>query len=342
MKPLCPYFGKCGGCELQHIEYPIQLENKKKTLQRAINFENIEVFSGYDYFYRNRLDVLFHKKGIGLRRKDRPGEIINIERCVICTEKVNSIITDMQKFFTENDTRTFRSAIIRASDFDNAVFFNLDHLRLKGAINKIGEFNAKNIVVNTGNSVFPLKGNIFVREKLNKKSFYYYSGGFFQNNTKMAEKMIQYSRKILEKYDTKDAQLIDLYGGVGTFGISNADLFKKITVVENSRESVACAKMNNRKIEAIALDASKIKRLKLLPKLFMITDPPRSGMDQKTINTIKELKPEVIIYISCNPRQLEKDIKKFSKYKIESAALFDLFPQTNHIEAVVELKINCA
>lgn len=337
MEPLCPYFGKCGGCDTQHIDYAIQLKNKKNALAKAIGFETIEVFSGNEYFYRNRLDVLFHKKGIGLRKKDKPSEIINIDRCAICTEKVNKIIAEMQKYFTDND-KTFKSAIIRTSEYDEAVFFMLKEEITGDAIEKIKGFNEKNLVISTGNDVFAVKGSLLMSEKLNGMKFFYYSGGFFQNNTKIAEKMIQHSRKILEKYETKDAHLLDLYGGVGTFGISNSDLFKKTTIVENAKESIDCAKMNKDGIDAYALDASKIKRLRLLSNLFIITDPPRSGMDQKTINAIKELKPKLIIYISCNLKQLEKDIKKFSRYKIESAALFDMFPQTNHIESMVELK----
>ena len=85
------------------------------------------------------------------------------------------------------------------------------------------------------------------------------------------------------------------------------------------------------------LDAKQIKKIQFKNDLFVITDPPRSGMDMKTIEALKRLKPGLILYISCNPFQLKKDILKFKDYQIKSAAMFDMFPQTNHIETVIEL-----
>ncbi|MBS3161724.1 23S rRNA (uracil-5-)-methyltransferase RumA, partial [Candidatus Woesearchaeota archaeon] len=78
-------------------------------------------------------------------------------------------------------------------------------------------------------------------------------------------------------------------------------------------------------------------KIKTTGKTYVITDPPRSGMHPKTIQQLNVIKPEVIIYISCNIEQLGKDLEKFPGYKIKNAAMFDMFPQTNHIEAIVEM-----
>ena len=87
----------------------------------------------------------------------------------------------------------------------------------------------------------------------------------------------------------------------------------------------------------MVLSGGQIGRLKFTSPLYVITDPPRVGMEQKAIAELHKLKPEVIIYISCSVEQLQKDLAKFKGYVLKSAALFDLFPQTNHMEAVVEL-----
>ena len=136
--------------------------------------------------------------------------------------------------------------------------------------------------------------------------------------------------------------MLDLYAGVGTFGIINSGLFKEVYIVESDKNCIDAAKINikNNSIKnakEILLDAMKLKQLTLPKDLFVITDPPRSGMHPKTIEQLKNLKPKIIIYVSCNIEQLSKDLNKFSDYSIKSAALFDLFPQTPHIEAVVEL-----
>ncbi len=132
----------------------------------------------------------------------------------------------------------------------------------------------------------------------------------------------------------------------------NAEKFKEVVILENDREAVGCAELNiNENItenknenkakntKAIALDARQIKKINLSQPLFIITDPPRSGMNPETIKEILALQPELIIYVSCNLQQLAKEIIAFTrkKYEIKSTAIFDLFPQTNHCEIIVEL-----
>ena len=89
---------------------------------------------------------------------------------------------------------------------------------------------------------------------------------------------------------------------------------------------------------AVVMDAKNLNKIRLSRPLYVVIDPPRSGMHPKAIQSLNALQPEVIVYISCNVKQLSKDLPKFENYEIKSAALFDLFPQTPHSEAVVELK----
>jgi 23S rRNA (uracil1939-C5)-methyltransferase len=158
----------------------------------------------------------------------------------------------------------------------------------------------------------------------------------------MTEKMQEYCRALLQKYETGKAQLLDLYGGVGTFGIINAEVFQRVTIVESVPSSIQAAKQNIHannvsNATAVLLDAKQLKKVQLAAPLFVITDPPRTGMDRKTIEQLNFLKPKVIVYISCNIQQTEKEIKQFKEYEIKSVALFDFFPQTPHSETVIEL-----
>lgn len=363
-EPLCPYFGECGGCSSQNIDYPKQLEDKKKTLSTNIGFDEIQVFHGKEYHYRNRMDMIFHPKGLGFREKRKWYSIINIDQCIISNEKLNLLINEVRDFFKSVDSfdvrkhsGTFRYAVIRTPSKDSSISFvlNSDSSRLDEAIEKIKEFSKKtaanNVIVtyvppktdvSISDDYFVVKGDDFLKEKYLDKEFVYSVQGFFQNNHEMAEKMQEYCNSLLKEYKTKDSYLLDLYGGVGTFGIINSELFKDVTIVENSKQCIDSALINikNNKIKnakAIILDAKSLKKIELKAPLFVINDPPRSGMHPKTIEHLNNIKPEVIIYISCNVTQLGKDIPKFKDYKINSAALFDLFPQTNHSEAIVEL-----
>ena len=164
----------------------------------------------------------------------------------------------------------------------------------------------------------------------------------------MAEVMHAYCRNLLKGYapneDLKEMHLLDLYGGVGTFAIINADLFKTSITVESVKQCTDSAEKNIKEnsianCKAMTLDARYIKKLTLPQPLVVITDPPRSGMHPDTILHLNKIKPKLIIYVSCNLEQLEKDIPKFKDYEIKSAALFDLFPQTPHSETIVELQL---
>ena len=158
----------------------------------------------------------------------------------------------------------------------------------------------------------------------------------------MAEKMQEYCRGLLQKYEPLKAHLLDLYGGVGTFGIINADLFKRVTIVENVPPAIECAQKNAedngmKNVTSVCLDAMQLQKLSVIKPVYVIADPPRTGMHLKAIQRLVELQPEVILYISCNPEQLAKELLKFKGYVVRSAALFDLFPQTTHSELIVEL-----
>ena len=137
----------------------------------------------------------------------------------------------------------------------------------------------------------------------------------------MAEKMHEYVNSLLKSYDTKNAYLLDLYGGVGTFGINNSELFKGTDIVESFAGCKDVAELNiknnnSKNTKWFGIDAMQLKKLSFDTPLFVINDPPRSGMHQKTIDELNKIAPEVIVYISCNVEQLAKELPKFRNYEI--------------------------
>lgn len=345
----------------------MQLENKKNALKHAIRYNQIDVVADKKYFYRNRMDFLFFENGIGFRQKE-PAKRVDVEQCVLANEAVNILLKELRGFFkapidafdSKKKTGTLRYAVIRAPQNtreESSISFvlNSESARIKESIEEIKEFarqtTAKNILItyvvpeeeeSISSDYIIIKGKDMLKQKIASKMFNYSIQGFFQNNTAMTEKMHEHVTKLLKKHNTKDAYLLDLYAGVGTFGIINAEFFKYVTIIEGFLGCVDAAKINItenniKNTAALCLNAMHLRRLKFHKPLWVITDPPRSGMNMKTIQQLIELAPEAIIYVSCNIQQLGKDVKKFKKYDIKSAALFDLFPQTNHSEAVVEL-----
>lgn len=329
-----------------------------------LHTDAITVFSGEEYSYRNRLELLFSPQGPGLRMKD-PQQIVRIDHCVICTQELNTLITEIVKYFRGVDaydqrrkTGTFCSAILRSSVSGTAITFVLNPAssRLSQAIATIEAFapQSRSSAILVGylseeqngfiEDVFAVKGSLLLEEQYLGKSFSFPPYGFFQNNTKLAEELHRYCQSILTSYDTSNATLLDLYAGAGTFGILNAPLFKAVTLVEEAPAAVEAAKLNAQRhgltnIRLFCRDARQLKNIKLEKPLFVVTDPPRSGMDPQTLTALMQLEPNVLLYVSCNPEQLGKDLLKFKakSYNLKSVALFDFFPQTPHIETVVEL-----
>jgi len=374
-QPPCPYFRECAGCELQEWEHNKQLEQKQRQLSRhltgLISPEAITIHHGSEFGYRNRMEFLFYKDGIGLRSRESPNKIARIESCMVCSERINQLLATLNTFFKDNDVfqpgkqdGAFRYAVIRATSLSDSVSFVLNERSpgLPSAIEKIKSYAqtspANNILITytnpdddeqTSGEFFAVKGEPILEENLLGKEFTFSAQGFFQNNTSVAEKLHEHVHSLLQKYGpqpgTKTATLLDLYAGVGTFGIINSPLFSQVFIVESFPGCTASAEENLRlnavkNAKIFTLDAHSIGRLKIPGDCYVITDPPRSGMAEKAIEQIKRLKPKAVIYISCNPYQLAKDIPKFKSYSLESVALFDMFPQTRHIEAVAELVRN--
>lgn len=362
--PKCPYFTECGGCQTQHIPYEVQLKNKQQRLAQLfqVPIEQIKVFSANPYNYRNRMDFIFHNDGLGFREKGNWRKILDIEQCPISDQTINTLLTEIREQFSDIDAfklrshkGMFRFAVIRSPKGGSAITFILNEdatgrFQVMEQLEKYAKNStAQNILVgfvpaetesSTAFEVVELKGSQWLTEEIDGRKFRFHSQGFFQNNTQMAQKMVTHVQELL-----KDAsgELLDLYGGVGLFGISCAKPFEKVHIVESVDPAIEAAlynlKQNSVKGDAHVLDAKKINKLKIRPK-HVITDPPRSGMDRLAIKHLIAMNPKTITYISCNPEQLSKELFSFKQagYNIESAAMFDLFPQTNHMEAIVHLK----
>ncbi len=384
-EPKCPYFAdpqkkepeeklppgvgrSCGGCATQHLTYQTQLENKKKRLiQELGGYDDVQVYSDEEWFYRNRMDMVFTSGGLGFKEKGKWWRTLPVKQCVISNQRLNELITEINEFFgpdfdafnVKTHEGTYKYATIRTPQSDSSVsiVLNKQSERYSQAAEKVREYAkvsmANNVLITNmkakssqsfGTDFEVVKGTDMLHETIMGKTLHYSAQGFFQNNSIMAEKMHEYVHGLLKAYDRGEyAHLLDIYGGVGAFGIVNADLFHKVTTLEDFEACTVAAKANAEEnglenVEAICMDAKRLKQVKLPEKdLYVVTDPPRAGMHNETIIQMRKLRPERIIYISCNVDQLGRDIPKFTNYEIKSAALFDLFPQTNHMESVVEL-----
>jgi len=363
-KPNCPYFGSCGGCSFQDIDYAQQLEDKVGILKEAIQHENIQVFSGKEYHYRNRMDFAFHAEGLGLRERGCFHKFVNIEECAISNPALNHLLREIREYFegvfyfdVKRRFGAFCYAVLRTPPDDSSVSIalNKNDRKLEQAVEKVKAYaqvsSARNVIityvpynrnVSVSDDYEVVKGQDTLQEIYLDKSFRFPVQGFFQVNHDIAESVHSYCQDRLSSYETKNAHLFDLYGGVGTFGILSSKRFDQVTLIENYAAAVKAAQQNmvangTQNIETKILDAKRLKDIAIPSPLYIIIDPPRSGIHPKTLQRLSELTPEALFYVSCNPKHLAHDLSVLDRFEIRSAALFDMFPQTPHMETFIEL-----
>lgn len=299
------------------------------------------------YAYRNRMDFLFGK-GPSLRTETG---IVPVKDCPIANKKINALLGEVWSWYNKHQQhldKTLKQIIIRAAEHTDSatVSFVLDEKSMgftqHGAQIRILTTSAQNVVIGTSESCFAVKGTQTMQETLLGKMISYNCLSFFQNNTRVAEKMVGYCRNIFAKYAPSGARLVDLYGGAGTFGVSLGDMFHEVCTIDCEGPNIQCAAENmlvhGIRGTVITGDATALRKVSRDKPLYAVTDPPRVGMDPKVIRLLLDMKPDVIVYVSCNPRQLAKELQRFqTQYRIESISVFDMFPQTPHIECVAEL-----
>ncbi len=332
-RKVCPYSEFCGGCDLINLEYNKQLEYKSKKIEELIkrNFNNdIKINSiiyDKDFSYRNKILLHISQDKLGFFEQ-MSNNIIDIEKCLLVNGKANNLIKSIRKFIKNN--KKLKSVVIRiSSNGDTMLIFNGDSLE-----NKILEYFSMVDVIVLNNKT--IKGQ-FIKERLGDKEFLIYPNSFFQVN--MFNTLNLYNEVRRMTYNKRYDNILDLYCGTGTIGIFLSDIATSVVGIEIIEDAVIAAKRNAdiNNIENIKFICGRVEdyidRFNNID--LIIVDPPRSGLDKKTINNIKRINPKEIIYVSCDPMTLVRDLKELKEdYLIKEITPVDMFPNTHHVECV--------
>lgn len=381
-KPECEYFGVCGGCQLQHMQYPEQLKVKQdmvaQALERYTNLDSatldIRPTIGMEnpFAYRNKaqMPVGYDDDGImvGFYAMNSR-ELVQIDNCPIQYDDINTAINNAVDLLDEYEiyayspkTKKGTARHIVARQGRNTgelqvvfVFANEDFKHTsklgKELMKYVPAVKSVYVSINTedgheilGEKLTLVAGQATISDKLGNLKFNLSPRAFFQLNPEQTVKLYNEVKKAAAL--TGKEKVVDAYCGVGTIGQWVADQAAEVRGVDITRQAIDDAKANAKLNRLSNTYYAVGKAETIVPKWanegfkpdVIIVDPPRTGMQKDLIEMIKRVQPQTVVYVSCNPSTLAKNLKDLEvKYRVDYIQPVDMFPQTSHVESVVRL-----
>lgn len=320
----CNCYNECGGCNFLHINFNDELSIKINYINKLFNTNINTVLTNNEYNYRNK--ATFHIKDgkIGYY-SEKTNDIIEFNNCVLLDNRIN----DIYNYLKEHELSTISEVIIRVTTKDIMIVFKGEKYDINDIIN---HFNITSIYLNDK----LIYGESYIIEEIDNIKYSIYPDSFFQVNKDNMKIMYDKARE----YAGYGNNLLDLYCGTGTIGIYLKDNFKHIDGIEINKDSIKNANINKKlnninNIKFISGDASIAKNSNYD---VIIVDPPRSGLSKKVIDFLNKSNAKRIVYISCNPKTLKRDIDLLNNYKMIKLEIINMFNKTKHIECITLLE----
>lgn len=359
--PSCPYFYECGGCDLQHMEYLEQLNfkslNVQKTIKKITGLEvevNNTVGCSSPFGYRNKMSFSVSNSSCGLLKLNSK-DVVDIAYCPLAQPNINKILTIFKKFININKCDCIKNLVIR--EIENQILVGVvssKHIDLKYFFSSLSQhFNNIGLyeIINTRHDSVVLSGKVShvggikvikieTKHNFSTNNLTYSVDllGFHQTNIEIQNKLYQH---VLE-YISPNSIVINGFSGQGLLSAILATKAKFVTGIEINKSSHISAeqlkKQNNiQNLKNICGDFFKHIKSEIKNANTIILDPTKKGCGRQVMNEINGI--ENIIYISCNPIALSKDLNVIKNdYMIEEITPFDMFPNTTNVETLVKLK----
>ena len=381
-KAECEVYGKCGGCQLQHMKYDEQLRVKHDMVEQALErytnldlnkFEILPTIGMENPFnYRNRaqMPVGYDQDGViaGFYSMNSR-QLVYVSHCDVQYEAINHVVNTIVDLYDEYEVfayspktkkGTARHIMVRMGHVSKEMQVVLvmannnfrgikrlarevmsQHPEVKSFYLNINDENTHEIL---GKDMIHLVGEEVITDELGKLKFNLSPQAFYQLNSEQTIKLYDEVKKAANL--TGKEKVVDAYCGVGTIGQWLADAASEVRGVDTTRQAIADAKANAalNNIENMYYAVGQAE--KIVPQWInegfkpdvVVVDPPRTGLGIQLMDMLKRVQPATIVYVSCNPSTLAKNLKELSaRYDIAYMQPVDMFPQTSHVEVVVRL-----
>ena len=375
-EPMCEYFKMCGGCNLQHMNYEAQLNHKtnivKTTLKKALGYEvkvNDTIGMGIPYHYRNKAHYPVVNNKIGFY-KDRSHDLTENKECLIqnkLSDKLARVAFEVLKKhkISSYDEKTGKGILrhivtrIGVNSGETMLMIVTNGKDLKDREKIVNEIKeeypeittiVQNINTTRGNVILgkeriTLYGEGYIVDRLGDFKFKISPLSFYQVNPVQTEALYNIALDYADL--TGEETVFDLYSGIGTISIFAASKAKKVYGVEIVEPAVEDAKLNAEMNEVKNAEFIVGEAEKIIPEMYkqgitadiVFVDPPRKGCGEELLQTIKEMKPKKVVYVSCNPATLGRDLRYLSDngFEIKEVQPVDMFCQSHHVETIALL-----
>jgi 23S rRNA (uracil1939-C5)-methyltransferase len=337
VQAVCPVFGQCGGCQLQHMRYVAQLEWKRSIVQELLrdigDFEDPLVLETVPcdnpWHYRNHMRFSVNREGQPGLTASGTHRVLPLEACPIAHEQINQALHMLSTVPNQRP-----QVLIRCGAATGQML--------------IQPFPAERVISQLSEEALDVHSET-IEERLGGELFRIRPSSFFQTNTSQAEKMVTMvleGLRVSEQYSQEyQRTIVDAYCGVGTFALILARHVDKVIAIEESASAMKDAQWNLREVNNVEMLKGKVEDL--LPTLKehidgLVIDPPRAGCQQVVLDALVQHPVDRIVYVSCEPSTLARDLNILcnvhSSYRLLSVQPLDMFPQTAHIESVAILE----
>ncbi|MDU3687292.1 MAG: 23S rRNA (uracil(1939)-C(5))-methyltransferase RlmD [Anaerococcus hydrogenalis] len=352
-QPPCPYYYECGGCSIMDINYQSQIDLKKNLIKNAleksskIKIDDIEILKSKELGYRNKIRLKITKEGNLAYNKKYSNDLVEIKDCLLAKNLIRESlgkIENITKDISERYPNSLEEITIRANDKEILLNIKIKDEKIIPYIKNKYKDSSYNINLINKKENINISGKNYLYYNLLDKKFKISMNDFYQVNDYMTEKLYKTAKNFLGE----NQKVLDLFCGSATSSIAiNNDHVVGIEINKNAiKDAKENANLNGLKdYKFIAKNANYIdhKFIKKEKIDAIVVDPPRAGLDKEIIKTIAKTKINKIVYISCNPQTLARDIKRFQNqgYKLEKIKGCDMFSETMHVETVALLyKLN--
>ncbi len=358
--PSCPFFGTCGGCQLQHITYTAQLEIKRTFVQDALErIAKVSVIvpplspAENPWNYRRHIRLNIRGNSAGYIATDQH-TLTTVDQCpIFISHKDSPILEQIQSFLSQFDPTDFEEASLKVFKQNNHQFLlvftfgkiipkqaeHLAQIALKSYPNWEG------VILHSPTCTHTF-GNTECSVDILGLSMSFSPFGFIQNHPEQSQKLYT---SILDAIPPEAGKVLDLFCGIGTTSLLMAQRGAEVIGIELHQDTVELAKQNAQQnginnVTFMSGKAEKITRglIENFKPDCVLCNPPRIGLDQSLVQTLINARPKYLLYVSCMPATLARDIRFFidAGYQLERVQAFDMFPQTTHVETLISLRLH--